>query len=114
MDAYNALCAEAASQTMQALGQVGAWRRLRQRQPFTTILDRVQMRRFTDGFDEWYMPQCSAVSAFNIPEEPMATKPAIVFRKPTVATSAKWSYQRSACEFCRFANGLRSLGVKER
>ncbi|KAF3996071.1 acetate--CoA ligase [Glaciimonas immobilis] len=109
MDAYNALCAEANSD------YDGFWGRLAREQltwhkPFTKVLDE------TDApFYKWFEDGLLNVS-YNCLDVHLqngnADKVAIVFESDG-GDVVKVTYQQLYEKVCRFANGLKSLGIKK-
>ncbi|WMW82155.1 acetate--CoA ligase [Undibacterium cyanobacteriorum] len=109
MDAYNALCAEAAAD------YEGFWAKLAREnlhwhKPFTTILDESNAPLYK-WFDDGLLNVSYNCLDVNI-QKGLGDKTAIIFEADG-GDVTKVSYQDLHAKVCQFANGLRSLGVKK-
>lgn len=109
MDAYNALCAEAAAD------YEGFWAKLAREhlhwhKPFTTILDESNAPLYK-WFDDGLLNVSYNCLDVNI-QKGLGDKTAIIFEADG-GDVTKVSYKDLHAKVCQFANGLRSLGVKK-
>lgn len=109
MDAYNALCAEAAAD------YEGFWAKLAREnlhwhKPFTTVLDESQAPLYK-WFDDGLLNVSYNCLDVNI-QKGLGDKTAIIFEADGGDVS-NVSYKELHAKVCQFANGLRSLGVKK-
>ncbi len=109
MDAYNALCAEAERD------YEGFWARLAREnlhwnKPFTRVLDESNAP-FYKWFDDGELNASYNCLDRNL-ENGNADKTAIVFEYDD-GTVASVSYRELHARVCRFANGLKSLGIRK-
>lgn len=109
MDAYNALCAEAAAD------YEGFWAKLAREnlhwhKPFTTVLDESQAPLYK-WFDDGLLNVSYNCLDVNI-QKGLGDKTAIIFEADG-GDVTNVSYKELHAKVCQFANGLRSLGVKK-
>lgn len=109
MDAYNALCAEAAAD------YEGFWAKLAREnlhwhKPFTTVLDESQAPLYK-WFDDGLLNVSYNCLDVNI-QKGLGDKTAIIFEADG-GDVTNVSYKDLHAKVCQFANGLRSLGVKK-
>ena len=109
MDAYNALCAEAAAD------YEGFWAKLAREnlhwhKPFTTVLDESQAPLYK-WFDDGLLNVSYNCLDVNI-QKGLGDKTAIIFEADGGEVT-NVSYKDLHAKVCQFANGLRSLGVKK-
>ena len=109
MDAYNALCAEAAAD------YEGFWAKLAREslhwhKPFTTVLDESQAPLYK-WFDDGLLNVSYNCLDVNI-QRGLGDKTAIIFEADG-GDVTNVSYKDLHAKVCQFANGLRSLGVKK-
>ncbi|OWY37368.1 acetate--CoA ligase [Xenophilus sp. AP218F] len=108
MEAYNALCEQANSQYLSFWEKL-AREQISWKQPFTRVLDDSQA-----PFFKWFDDGVLNVS-YNCLDRHLATqsdKTAIIFEADDGEVS-RVSYAELHRRVCRFANGLKSLGVKK-
>nr|WP_199066991.1 acetate--CoA ligase [Chromobacterium sp. ASV5] len=108
MEAYNALCEQANSQYLSFWEKL-AREQISWKQPFTRVLDDNQA-----PFFKWFDDGVLNVS-YNCLDRHLATqgdKTAIIFEADDGEVS-RVSYAELHRRVCRFANGLKSLGVKK-
>ncbi len=109
MDAYAALCAEAERDYEGFWGRLAA-ENLEWKKPFTRVLDESQA-----PFYKWFDDGELNVS-YNCLDRNLtngnADKTAIIFEADD-GTVARYSYRELHAKVCKFANGLKSLGIKK-